>query len=286
LRPDVFLKMIICIASGKGGTGKTTVAVNLVTVLGGNGQYLDCDVEEPNGYLFLRPKIEYSEIGSVPVPKVDLEKCDFCRKCAEFCQFNAIAVLGKNVLTFPELCHSCGGCKLVCPKEAISEIPKEIGKLEKGVAGEVEFVHAHLNVGEAMAVPLIERVKKEIKPNKIAIIDAPPGTSCPVIASLKGANVAILVTESTPFGLYDLKLAVGVVRILKIPLGVVVNRADLGDKKVFDYCSKENIPILTTIPFDKSIAQTYAKGELLVKNPFWHDRFLALWTKIKSMVKS
>ena len=273
--------MIICIASGKGGTGKTTIAANLAAVLAEKAQYLDCDVEEPNGHLFLRPNIEHSEPVSVPVPKVDLEKCDFCGKCAEFCQFNAIAVLGKNVLTFPELCHSCGGGKLICPKEAISEIPKEIGKLEKGMAREVEFIHGHLRIGEAMAVPLIERVKKEIKPHKIAIIDAPPGTSCPVIAALKGADVALLVTEPTPFGLFDLKLAVGVVRILKIPLAIVVNRADLGDKKVFDYCAKEDIPILMTIPFSKDIAQTYAKGELLVKEPKWQDQFLALWHQIK-----
>jgi len=273
--------MIVCIASGKGGTGKTTIAANLAAVLAEKAQYLDCDVEEPNGHLFLRPNIEHSEHVSVSVPKVDLEKCDFCGKCAEFCQFNAIAVLGKNVLTFPELCHSCGGCRLICPKEAISEIPKEIGKLEKGMAGEVEFVHGHLRIGEAMAVPLIERVKKEIKFHKIAIIDAPPGTSCPVIAALKGSDVALLVTEPTPFGLFDLKLAVGVARILKIPLAIVVNRADLGDKKVFDYCAKEDIPILMTIPFSKDIAQTYAKGELLVKQPKWQDQFLALWHQIK-----
>ena len=273
--------MIVCIASGKGGTGKTTIAANLAAVLAEKAQYLDCDVEEPNGHLFLRPNIEHSEPISVPVPKVDVAKCDFCRKCAEFCQFNAIAVLGKNILTFPELCHSCGGCRLICPKEAISEIPKEIGKLEKGMAGEVEFVHGHLRIGEAMAVPLIERVKKEIKSHKIAIIDAPPGTSCPVIAALKGSDVALLVTEPTPFGLFDLKLAVGVARILKIPLAIVVNRADLGDKKVFDYCAKEDIPILMTIPFSKDIAQTYAKGELLVKQPKWQDQFLALWHQIK-----
>ncbi|MCD6214206.1 MAG: ATP-binding protein [Candidatus Desulfofervidus sp.] len=273
--------MIVCIASGKGGTGKTTIAANLAAVLAEKAQYLDCDVEEPNGHLFLKPNIEHSEPVFVPVPKVDVAKCDFCRKCAEFCQFNAIAVLGKNILTFPELCHSCGGCKLICPKEAIFEIPKKIGKLEKGMAGEVEFIHGHLRIGEAMAVPLIERVKKERKPNKITIIDAPPGTSCPVIAALKGSDVALLVTEPTPFGLFDLKLAVGVARILKIPLAIVVNRADLGDKKVFDYCAKEDIPILMTIPFSKDIAQTYAKGELLVKQPKWQDRFLALWHQIK-----
>jgi MinD superfamily P-loop ATPase len=276
--------MKICIASGKGGTGKTIVATNLVAVLGEGTQYLDCDVEEPNGYLFLRPKFEYYETVSVPVPKVDLEKCDFCRKCADFCQFNAISVLGKTVLTFPELCHSCGGCKLICPKEAIFETKKEIGKLEKGMAKEIEFVCGQLRVGEPMAVPLIERVKKEIKPDKIVIIDAPPGTSCPVIAALKGVDMALLVTEPTPFGLYDLKLAVSVVRILEIPLAVVVNRANLGDKEVFDYCTKENIPIFMVIPFDKKIAQTYAQGRLLVKDSFWYAQFLTLWSKIKEII--
>jgi len=276
--------MRICIASGKGGTGKTTIATNLAAALDKSAQYLDCDVEEPNGHLFLKPMISSSQIVTVPVPKVDLKKCDFCRKCADFCKFNAIAVLGKNVLIFPELCHSCGGCQLICPKEAIKETSKEIGKLEKGMANGVNFVHGCLKIGEAQAVPLIERVKKEIDPHKISIIDAPPGTSCPVIAALKDADIAILVTEPTPFGLYDLKLAVGVVRMLNIPLGVIINRADLGDKRVFDYCKKENIPILMTIPFDKKVAESYAKGELLIEDKLWNEQFLELWEKIKSVI--
>lgn len=278
--------MIICVASGKGGTGKTTIAANLAAALGKGAQYVDCDVEEPNGHLFLKPQIEYKETVFVPVPKVDLAKCDFCKKCADFCQFNALAVLGKNVLVFPELCHSCGGCMLVCPKNAISETGREVGIWEKGKGiEEVEFIHGHLRIGEAQAVPLIERVKKEIKPGKIAIVDAPPGTSCPVIATLKGADFVVLVTEPTPFGLHDLKLAVEVTRILNLPIGVVVNRADLGDKRVFVYCAKENIPILMTIPFAREIAKRYAGGELLIKDQSWRERFLALFAEIKEKVK-
>ncbi|MCD6319725.1 MAG: ATP-binding protein [Candidatus Desulfofervidaceae bacterium] len=277
--------MIICVASGKGGTGKTTIATNLAAALGEGVQYIDCDVEEPNGHLFLKPQIEYRETVSIPVPKVDLAKCDFCKKCADFCQFNALAVLGKNVLVFPELCHSCGGCMLVCPQEAISETGREVGIWEKGNGiGEVEFIHGHLRIGEAQAVPLIERVKKEIKPEKTAIVDAPPGTSCPVIATLKGADFVVLVTEPTPFGLHDLKLAVGVTRILNLPMGVVVNRADLGDKGVFDYCAEEGIPILMAIPFGRDIAEHYAHGELLVKDKKWREQFLGLFEKIKENI--
>ncbi len=274
--------MVICIASGKGGTGKTTVATNLAAVIGEKAQYLDCDVEEPNGHIFLRPKFEYSEKVYVPVPQVNLEKCDFCKKCAEFCQFNALAVLGKNVLVFPELCHSCGGCMLVCPNEAISETGREVGICEKGKGLlDVEFVHGHLRIGEAQAVPLIERVKKEISKERISIVDAPPGTSCPVIATLKGADFVVLVTEPTPFGLHDLKLAVGVARILNLPIGVVVNRANLGDKKVYEYCEKENIPILLNIPFDREIAECYAQGKLLIGHEKWRLAFEQLFDTIK-----
>jgi len=277
--------MIVCVASGKGGTGKTTIATNLAAALGKCAQYVDCDVEEPNGHLFLKPQIEYKKTVFLPIPKVDLTKCDFCKKCADFCQFNALAVLGRNVLVFPELCHSCGGCKLVCSQEAISEIGREIGVWEKGRGiNEVEFIHGHLRIGEAQAVPLIEQVKKQIKPDKMVIIDAPPGTSCPVIAALKNADFVILVTEPTPFGLHDLKLAVEITRILNVPVGVVVNRADLGDKRVFDYCAKENIPILMTISFDKNVAQYYANGELLIKETEWRERFLGFFEKLKKML--
>lgn len=278
--------MIISVASGKGGTGKTTIATNLAVSLGKGIKFLDCDVEEPNAHLFLRPNIDYSEIVTVPVPEIDLEKCDFCGKCAEFCQFNAISVMGKNILTFPELCHGCGGCSLICPKEAISERPREIGILEHGFSGEIEFVHGRLKIREAMAVPLIERVKKHIDAEKTVIIDAPPGTSCPVIATIKNSDFVILVTEPTPFGLHDLRLAVGVARVLRLPMGIVINRADLGDKGVFEYCEKEGIPILITIPFEREIAESYARGELLAKKDIWKDRFLGLWERIKELVNA
>ena len=278
--------MIISVASGKGGTGKTTIATNLAVSLGKGIKFLDCDVEEPNAHLFLRPNIDYSEIVTVPVPEIDLEKCDFCGKCAEFCQFNAISVMGKNILTFPELCHGCGGCSLICPKEAISERPREIGILEHGFSGEIEFVHGRLKIREAMAVPLIERVKKHIDAEKTVIIDAPPGTSCPVIATIKNSDFVVLVTEPTPFGLHDLRLAVGVARVLRLPMGIVINRADLGDKGVFEYCEKEGIPILITIPFEREIAESYARGELLAKKDIWKDRFLGLWERIKELANA
>ena len=278
--------MIISVASGKGGTGKTTIATNLAVSLEKGIKFLDCDVEEPNAHLFLRPNIDYSEVVTVPVPEIDLEKCDFCGKCAEFCQFNAISVMGKNILTFPELCHGCGGCSLICPKEAISERPREIGILEHGFSGEIEFVHGRLKIREAMAVPLIERVKKHIDAEKTVIIDAPPGTSCPVIATIKNSDFVVLVTEPTPFGLHDLRLAVGVARVLRLPMGIVINRADLGDKGVFEYCEKEGIPILMTIPFEREIAESYARGELLAKKDIWKDRFLGLWERIKELANA
>jgi MinD superfamily P-loop ATPase len=273
--------MVVSIASGKGGTGKTTVAANLAAALEKDIVFLDCDVEEPNAHLFLRPNIDYSEIITVPVPDIDLEKCNFCGKCADFCQFNAISVIGENIITFLELCHSCGGCILICPEKAISEKPREIGLLEHGFSKDIEFVHGRLKIGEVMAVPLIEKVKKHIDSQKTVIIDASPGTSCPVITTVKDSDFVILVTEPTPFGLYDLRLAVGVARILKLPIGVIVNRADLGDEGVFEYCRKEEIPILMTIPFERAVAETYAKGELLVKKSIWKDKFLVLWKKLQ-----
>jgi MinD superfamily P-loop ATPase len=277
--------MIISIASGKGGTGKTTVATNLAVSLDGNVQLLDCDVEEPNAHLFMRPDIEHRETVTTPVPEVDLERCDFCGACGELCQFSAIAVIGKKVLTFPELCHSCKGCMMVCPQEAISEKDRELGILETGMSGSVEFVHGLLRIGEAMSPPLIERVKAQIKPGKVAIIDAPPGTSCPVIAALKGSDFTILVTEPTPFGLHDLKLAVGAVRILGMPFGLIINRSDVGDTRVSEYAAREGIPILMEIPDDRRIAEAYSRGVLMVEvMPEMKARFQNLYEKIKTSV--
>ncbi len=282
--------MIISIASGKGGTGKTTVAVNLAISLGDNVQFLDCDVEEPNSHIFLKPHITEQKKVYVPVPRVDKSKCNYCGRCAEVCAYHAIAVLspqdGKegDVLVFPQLCHSCGACSALCPQGAIEEVDKEIGIIERGSCEGIEFIHGKFNIGEAVSPPLIRRVKEYINPEKTVIVDVPPGTSCPVVVSSRGSDYCILVTEPTPFGLNDLVLAVEVMRKLKIPFGVVINRAGLGDDKIEGYCQKENIPILMKIPFKKEIAIAYSKGEPIVRVfPEYKERFLGLFNKIKEL---
>ncbi|MGD8468634.1 MAG: ATP-binding protein, partial [Desulfobacterales bacterium] len=224
--------MIVSIASGKGGTGKTTVATNLARSVGAPIQLLDCDVEEPNAHLFINPSFESSQTVFLPVPEVDEDRCTYCGKCAEICQFKAIAVVNQNILIFDELCHSCGGCWEICPESAIIEGRRELGIIEKGQSNGIEFIHGRLRVGEAMSPPLIKQVRAYQDPQKLTIIDAPPGTSCPVIAAMKESDFVLLVTEPTPFGLHDLKLAVGAVEILQIPSGLVINRSDLGDDAV------------------------------------------------------
>ncbi len=277
--------MIISIASGKGGTGKTTVATNLALALSPEAQLLDCDVEEPNAHLFIQPQWEKSEAVSTPVPVVDEEKCTHCGKCAEICQFKAIVVIGETVLCFPELCHSCGGCMLVCPEKAISEGGRELGLVETGRRNGLEFVHGKLRVSEAMSPPLIKKVRELARPNSLVIIDAPPGTSCPVIAAMKDADFVLLVTEPTPFGLHDLKLAVGAVRVLGIPCGLIINRSDMGDDRVKEYAGEEDLPVLMEIPFDRRIAEAYSKGEALVDvMPEWREKFKALYRRIQEMV--
>lgn len=278
--------MIISIASGKGGTGKTTIATNLAVALGTDVNLLDCDVEEPNDHIFIQPKITHTEKVSLKVPQVDMNKCSLCGKCQEICQFQAIVVVGTTVLTFPELCHSCGGCMEVCPENAITEIDREMGIFEAGTRNGVAFAYGRLFVGQVMAVPAIERVRAAVQPNKVNIIDAPPGTSCPVISSVKDTDFLILVTEPTPFGLNDLKLAVGMVKILAIPHGIIINRSDLGDDKVKEYAKEENIPILMEIPFDRQIAETYSKGKLLVEElPEWKERFIHLYEDVVKYAK-
>jgi len=278
--------MIISIASGKGGTGKTTVAVNLALSLK-NIQLLDCDVEEPNAHLFLKPRIKEDMKASIPVPEVDESKCTNCGKCREACAYHAIAVLSGNdgkkgsVIVFTHLCHGCGACSLLCPQGAIKEVNKEIGVVEIGEKDYLQFVHGRLNVGEAMSPPLIRQVKKLINPARTVIIDAPPGTSCPVITAVKGSDFCVLVTEPTPFGLNDLILAVEVLRKLEILFGVVINRCDIGDGKVESYCKKENIPILMKIPFSREIAVSYSEGVPIVKkDPSYQGRFINLYLNI------
>ena len=278
--------MIISIASGKGGTGKTTVATNLARSIGSNVQLLDCDVEEPNAHLFINPSFEKTETVFMPVPEVNEAKCTYCGKCAEICQFKAIAVVSENVLVFEELCHSCGGCWEVCPEGAITQSGRELGVIQKGHSNGIEFIHGKLRVGEAMSPPLIKKVRSFENPDKLTIIDAPPGTSCPVIASMKDADFVLLVTEPTPFGLYDLKLAVGAVQMMNIPLGVVINRCDLGDDNVQQYAHQMGLPILMEIPFDRKIAEAYSLGEMLVDAmPEWKDRFLGLHHIIEELIK-
>jgi MinD superfamily P-loop ATPase len=278
--------MIISIASGKGGTGKTTVATNLAVSLGKGLQLLDCDVEEPNAHLFLSPVFENTEVVPAAVPEVDEEKCNLCGKCGEICQFKAIVVIGNTVLPFAELCHSCGGCMAVCPEKAIREGERVLGIIEAGRSGDLEFVHGRLRIGEAMSPPLIRKVRSFTKPGVITIIDAPPGTSCPVIASIKGADFVLLVTEPTPFGLHDLKLAVGAVRILGIPCGLVINRSDMGDDRVREYAKEAALPILMEIPFDRRIAEAYSRGRMLVEMmPEWREKFLLLYERIVELAK-
>ena len=278
--------MILSIASGKGGTGKTTVAVNLALSLQ-DVQLLDCDVEEPNVHLLLKPKINEEKPVYVSIPRVNEEICDHCGKCAEFCEYNALFVSPQKVLIFPELCHSCGGCAIVCPKHAIIEEKRQIGTIKMGVAGSVELVYGELLVSEPMPGPVIKAVKTQIKGNKTVIIDSPPGTSCPVIESVYKSDYCVLVAEPTPFGLHDLKIMVEVLDKIKIPFGVVINRAGIGDKKLYEYCEDRGIPILLEIPFQRRIAELYSRGiPFTLEMPEWKERFQLLLKEIEGCVGS
>jgi MinD superfamily P-loop ATPase len=279
--------MIISVASGKGGTGKTLVATSLAICLKDKErvQFLDCDVEEPNAHIFLKPAIAASEAVYIPVPEVDEKKCTYCGKCAEVCAFNAIAVLGKHVLVFPNLCHGCGACSYLCPEKAISEVGREGGTIEWGHSDGIEFVHGKLTIGEAMAPPVIRKVKEQANSDNIVIVDVPPGTSCPVVESIKDSDFCLLVTEPTPFGLSDLVLAMKTVRELDIPCGVVINRAGTGDNEIVELCRREAIPVLLTIPLDREIANLYSRGITLAEGmPQWQTRFTGLFDRIQEIV--
>lgn len=259
--------MKIVVASGKGGTGKTLVATNLAKVIAQSGlkvAYLDCDVEEPNGHIFLHPQLTVSRPVSVLVPEVDADKCSGCGKCSQICRFNAIAVLKEKAVTFPELCHSCGGCSLVCPDGAIEEVEQAIGTLEQGSSNGIAFASGRLKIGATRSNLLIREVKKGAPDDGIVLIDSPPGAACPAAESVREADIVLLVAESTPFGLHDLRVALEMIRHLNLPAAVVINRTGLGDDIVEEFCAQNQIPILLSIREDRSIAEAYSKGKLVV----------------------
>jgi MinD superfamily P-loop ATPase len=283
--------VIVVIASGKGGTGKTTVAVNLaLSQQHARPLLLDCDVEEPNAALFVQPEITARQRVGQMIPQIDLERCTFCGRCAEVCQYNAIAVVGEKVLVFPEMCHGCGSCTLNCPTEAIHEVFHDMGMVEQGRAGDLDFAQGTMNVGEAMAVPVIRHLKHSAIPSdrdaRPIILDAPPGTACPVVETLRGADIALMVTEPTPFGLHDLRLAVEVARDeLGLSVAVVINRDGIGDRGVEDYCAAEHIPILMRIPLERAIAEAYSEGISLIQiQPAYGERFAQLWADLEQLV--
>lgn len=273
--------MKISVASGKGGTGKTTVAVNLARSMGAPIQLLDCDVEEPNAHLFLKGERIKEDIVTIPIPQVDEDLCDGCGECGKFCEYHAIVTFGTAPLIFPEMCHGCGGCALVCPQKAISETGRRIGVVETRRLENITLITGRLDVGVALAPPLIRAVKEHLQNNGTTILDAPPGTSCPVITTVRDTDMVLLVTEPTPFGLHDLMLAVEMVRELQLPFGVIVNRMGSGDERVQAYCRRESIPILLAIPDDRRIAWHYSRGVLMVDAlPEYRELFKTLKQKI------
>jgi len=281
--------MKIAVASGKGGTGKTTIATNLacsIAEIGKQIQYLDCDVEEPNGHIFLKPDIDQTQTVTIGVPEVDNELCNGCGKCGQLCQYSAIICLKDKPLVFDQLCHSCGGCMLVCPTGAIKEKPKEVGFTDFGSANGVKFGQGRLKIGDIHSPSLIKKVKASALAEGIVIIDAPPGTSCPVIEAVKGSDFVLLVTEPTPFGLNDLKLAVGMVRELKIPFAVVVNRSEPDEQMINQYCRDENIDIIFEVPDDRRIAEAYSVGEMIVDVlPDYKKEFTGLYESVSKRLK-
>jgi MinD superfamily P-loop ATPase len=292
--------MRIAVASGKGGTGKTTIATSLALSLEGQWGggslapigplFLDCDVEAPNAHLFLKPVIEMRKDVGILIPQVDEAACTYCGKCAEACQYHAIAVLGKKTLVFPQLCHGCGSCTLICPEGAISETLQVMGHLERGsTPSGVDFARGILNVGEPMAVPIIRQLKKWAgsPPGQVAVVDASPGTSCPVVEAVSGADYLLLVTEPTPFGLHDLKLTVKVAGELGIPAGVIVNRDNGLYRELDEYCAGQGLPILLRIPFERKIAEGIAQGKTLVEiRPETIPLFKQLFFRIVSEIKA
>ena len=275
--------MILAVASGKGGTGKTTVSVNIARAIDIPVQLLDCDVEDPNTNLFLEIERTYEETVSIMIPEVDDSLCNGCGECGRFCEYNAIVSFGSTAIVFDDMCHGCGGCKKVCPTGAIREIEKRIGIIETSQAGRIRLIQGRLDVGMAMSPPVIRRAKAHLRDDMPAILDAPPGTSCPVVTTVLGADYVILVTEPTPFGLSDLKLSVSMIKELGVPFGVVINRIGIGDTRTHDFCRDSGIPILLEIPDDQRIAEVYSRGKLIVEQiPEYRALFISLYRRLES----
>lgn len=278
--------MKIAVASGKGGTGKTFVSTNLAYVASRAReiQFVDCDVEEPNAHIFLKPRFEWESPVNLLYPRVDFDKCTLCGVCQKICEFNAIAVLPNTVMIFDELCHACGACKLGCPEKAIYEIEKSIGVLQRGPAadGNIDFLHGILNVGEMTATPVIRYEKKLLRDDVDVILDVSPGTSCPVVTAVKDVDFVLLVAEATPFGLNDLKLTVELMKEMKLPMGVVINRYGTNFTELEEYLKEQDIPVFLKIPFRREIAEVYSRGELLTKqSPEYMHHFSKLLQDIK-----
>lgn len=283
----------IAVASGKGGTGKTTVATSLAATLAQGGRevcFVDADVEAPNGHLFLKPQIHSSHRVRLPVPEVDAERCSGQGRCAELCQYGAIVCVGGRAIVLSDLCHGCGGCALVCPEKAIGERPREIGTVSEGQArsgdqtGPIDFVGGRLDIGQPLAPPVIAATRRRATPDFIHIIDAPPGTSCPAVNSVGDVDAAVLVTEPTPFGLHDLQLATGMVRLLDVPFAVVVNRAEEGADEVRSWCRHEKIVVLAELPHDRRVAEACARGEITVEAlPEYAPAYRDLWGRIEEL---
>ncbi len=277
--------MILTVASGKGGTGKTTFSVNLAYALAERGErvrLLDCDVEEPNDHLFVKPVFTEERSVTAKKPVWHSEKCDACGKCSEGCNYNAIAVVKGKVIIFNELCHSCGLCSYVCPKGALSEEDAAIGMTQAAPDHKpFFFAHGLLNIGEALAPNVVRQVKEYMDPGAINIIDASPGTACPVVEAVRGADAALLVTEPTPFGLNDLKLAVGLTLKLGVPTGIIVNRSDGEDAIISEYASEVGVPIAGRIPFRREYAEVYSGGDILVESfPELRENLLKIYDNI------
>jgi MinD superfamily P-loop ATPase len=262
--------MILAVASGKGGTGKTTVSASLASIWPLPVVAVDLDVEEPNLHLFLNPEIDTQTVSTLAIPEIEDARCTRCRICTDICQFKAIGIFGDVVMTFPEMCHGCGACWTLCPEKAITPARRELGRILSGRTAEGDFIMGRLRVGEAMSPPLMRDVKHHLQ-ERLAdgmcdvVIDAPPGVSCPAINAVMDADVIVLVTEPTPFGLYDLTLAQQAFAPLRKPMGVVINRADIGTQAVQAHCQRTKTPILAEIPFQREIAEAYAQGRIIVE---------------------